>query len=72
MDQLAVLMLADEHVGSCAPVPDRYHELTPVPEGEDQPPPFPVQRVDMFRAAVLETEHPPEQPNKHRADRGEQ
>ncbi len=64
MDQLAVLMLADEHMGSCATIPNRNHELPAMPEGEDQPVAFSIQRVHVLCAAGLETEHSPEQPNE--------
>ena len=65
MDQFAVLMLANEHVGARPPVPNRNHELSAVPERKNQLAPFTIQGVHMFSAAALEMEHPPEEANEH-------
>ncbi len=72
MDQLSILVLADQHVGSCAPVPNGNHELSPMPKGQDDSSTLSIQRVHMFGSTALETEHRAEQPNEHRPNRGQQ
>lgn len=72
MDQLSIPMLADQHVGPSAPVPNGDHELPAVPKREDEPSTIPIERVHVFGSTGLETEHLAEQPKKHRPNRRQQ
>ena len=62
-NDLTVLMLTDQNMGERSPVGQRHHELTGMPEGDDDPLPFPVQPVDILMAACINPHGPSQCPN---------
>ena len=68
-DDLAVAVLTDEDVRAWPAVPEGNHQLLRVPEGQDDRPPFAIERIDRFRTALLEPHRPTDGADKRRADR---
>lgn len=53
-NNFSIPVLANEHMGTGSTVPERNHELLGVPEGQDDMPPLPIERIDRFLSTRLE------------------
>ena len=65
-DNLTILMLADQYVGSRATIACRNHELLRVPKREDDVPALPVQCIHLLVALRVHPHGSP-QPSNHRS-----
>lgn len=68
-DDLTVLMLADQHIGSCSTIPDRDHELLRMPKCKDDMLALTIQGVDLLVALRIHCHRPPQPSHDSRPDR---
>jgi hypothetical protein len=65
-DDLAILMPADQHVGSWPTIASRNHQLLRMPKREDDMPSLTIQRIHLFVPLRIHP-HRPSQPSNHRS-----
>lgn len=71
-NDLTILMLADQHVGSRSTIACRDHQLLRVPKGEDDVPTLTIQGIHLLMALRIHPHRPPQPSNHRRSDRREQ
>jgi hypothetical protein len=70
-DDLTILMLADQHVGSYSTIACRDHELLRVPKRQDDMPALTIDRIHLLVALRFHPHRPPQPSNDCSSDRRE-